>query len=165
MVKIADPKAFDSEHDAPPKARSRTQRSRVTNGSTLLPGVDGRSVWVRRCRDIIGAHLSDLPNATIGEKSLIRRAAVLTTELEQLEARFALAALAKQPARTEDLDLYVRAAGRLQSLLATVGLDRRSRPMGSIGNGKSGKPEAYSPLRDQLKRDAVIDVMPSEAAE
>ena len=35
------------------------QRSRVTNGSALLPGVDGRSAWVRRCKDIIEAHLSD----------------------------------------------------------------------------------------------------------
>ena len=37
------------------------QKSRITNGSALLPGVDGRSPWVRRCKDVIAAHLSDIP--------------------------------------------------------------------------------------------------------
>ena len=58
------------------------QRSRVTNGSALLPGVDGRSAWVRRCKDIIEAHLSDLggeDNTSVAERSLVRRAAVITT--------------------------------------------------------------------------------------
>src|SRR6516165_8836396 len=84
------------------------QRSRVTNGSALLPGVDGRSAWVRRCKDIIEAHLSDLggeDNTSAAERSLIRRAAVLTTELERLEARFASAGEASE----RDLDLYIRA--------------------------------------------------------
>jgi hypothetical protein len=70
------------------------QRSRVTNGSALLPGVDGRSAWVRRCKDIIEAHLSDLGgehNTSVAERSLVRRAAVITTELEMMEARFAVA--------------------------------------------------------------------------
>jgi hypothetical protein len=68
-------------------------RSRITNGGELLPGVDQRSRWVRRCKDVIAAHISDLggtDNTSAAERSLIRRAAVLTTELEQLEARFAL---------------------------------------------------------------------------
>ena len=36
------------------------QRSRVGNGSALLPGVDGRSAWVRRCKELIADHVSDL---------------------------------------------------------------------------------------------------------
>ena len=40
---------------------------------------------------MIAAHLSDIPDPTAAERSLIRRAAVLTTELERLEAQFALA--------------------------------------------------------------------------
>jgi hypothetical protein len=69
-------------------------RSRITNGGELLPGVDQRSRWVRRCRDVIAAHLSDLggeDNTSEAERSIVRRAAVLTTELEQLEVRFATA--------------------------------------------------------------------------
>jgi hypothetical protein len=45
----------------PANVRQRDrQRSRITNGSALLPGVDGRSAWIRRCEDVIEAHLSDL---------------------------------------------------------------------------------------------------------
>jgi hypothetical protein len=35
-------------------------RSRVSNRSAVLPGVDGRSTWVRRLRDLIGLYLSDV---------------------------------------------------------------------------------------------------------
>ncbi len=103
-------------------------RSKVTNGSALLPGVDGRSTWVRRCRDLIERHTSDLggPDAvTVAEACLVRRAAVLTTELEQLESRFALAG----QATASDLDLYQRCAGNLRRLLEAVGLQRRARPV------------------------------------
>ena len=34
----------------PPKC---AQRSAITNGSRLLPGVDGHSPWVRRAKDLI----------------------------------------------------------------------------------------------------------------
>ncbi len=103
-------------------------RSAVSNGSRLLPGVDGRSTWVRRCRDLIELHTSDLggPDAvSVAEACLVRRAAVLTTELEQLESRFALAG----QATASDLDLYQRCAGNLRRLLEAVGLQRRARPV------------------------------------
>ena len=60
------------------------QRSRITNGR-LLPG-DNRGSWARRCRDLISEHLSDLggeDNTSAAEQSLVRRAAVLTVELEE----------------------------------------------------------------------------------
>jgi hypothetical protein len=102
------------------------QRSRVANGSALLPGVDGRSTWVRRCKELIADHLADLggeDNTSAAERSIIRRAAVLTTELERLEVRFALAG----EASADDLDLYQRTAGNLRRLLEAVGLQRRPR--------------------------------------
>src|SRR5262249_43566306 len=92
----------------------------------LLAGVDGRNAWVRRCKDIIRAHLADLggkDNASIAEHSIIRRCAVLTTELERLEVRFALA----NEASAEDLALYVTAANALRRLLEVIGLQRRPR--------------------------------------
>jgi hypothetical protein len=117
----------NSPADRPAVARQRDpQKSRITNGSALLPGVDGRSPWVRRCKDVIAAHLSDLggvDNCSAAERSIIRRASVLTVELEQLEARFATAG----EASTEDLDLYQKTAGSLRRLLEAVGLQRRSR--------------------------------------
>ena len=51
----------------PRQAVTRTkspQRSRVTNGSALLPGIDGRSAWVRRSKDLIAEFVSDIPNAS-----------------------------------------------------------------------------------------------------
>jgi hypothetical protein len=109
-----------------PERRKSRQRSRVTNGSVLLPGADGRSVWVRRCKDIMISHLSDLggqENTSEAERSIIRRASVMTVELERLEARFAAAG----EASAEQLDLYQRTAGNLRRLLEAVGLRRRPR--------------------------------------
>ena len=87
----------------------KRQHSAITNGRRLLDGVDGRSPWIRRCKDIIRAHLVDLggeDNASQAERSIVRRVAVLTTELERLEVRFALA----DEVSAEDLDLYQRTA-------------------------------------------------------
>jgi hypothetical protein len=112
--------------DAGPNAgqdRRGHARSAITNGSKILPGVDGRSSWVRRCKDLIAAHLSDIPDASAAERSIIRRAAVLTVELERLEAVFALAG----EADAEALDLYGRTSGNLRRLLEAIGLQRRSR--------------------------------------
>jgi hypothetical protein len=102
------------------------QRSRITNGSALLPGVDGRNAWVRRCKDVLNEHIADLggvDNVSAGERSIIRRACVLTVELERLEQKFALAG----EASTDDIDLYQRVANSLRRLLEAVGLQRRSR--------------------------------------
>jgi hypothetical protein len=68
-------------------------KSRITNGSALLPGIDGRSTWVRRAKDIIGEVLSDLggvDNTSAAERSIVRRVATLTVQLERLEEKFAL---------------------------------------------------------------------------
>src|SRR5262249_47302794 len=90
------------------------------------PGIDGRSAWIRRCKDLISEHVADLgglDNTSVAERSLVRRAAVITTELEMLEAKFAAAGNAEP----NDLDLYQRTAGNLRRLLEAIGLQRRSR--------------------------------------
>src|SRR5215210_5800161 len=79
-------------------------RSRVTNGRELLPYVDGRTVWVRRFRDLFTLHVCDLggdANISEAERSLARRACALTVELERLEMLFAQAG----EASSEQLDL------------------------------------------------------------
>jgi hypothetical protein len=123
--------SLSSPHDRPAVTRQKDpQKSRVTNGSALLPGVDGRSPWVRRCKDVIAAHLSDIPDASAAERSIIRRASVLTVELERLEAKFATAGEASE----RDLDLYQRTAGNLRRLLSSVGLERRARNVETLGD-------------------------------
>ena len=149
----------------PLKRRKSRQQSRVTNGSALLPGVDGRSPWVRRCKDVIASHLSDLggyDNTSAAERSIIRRAAVLTTELERLERDFALAGQAS----AEDLDTYARIAGNLRRMLESVGLKRRARNVGVFADGTSKTTEAeWSPLRARMREEmerATIDLEPAE---
>jgi hypothetical protein len=111
----------------------RRQRSRVANGKTLLPGIDQRSAWCRRAKELLADHLSDLggeSNTSAAERSIVRRACVLTISLEQLEAKFAVAGEAK-PA---DLDLYQRTAANMRRLLEAVGLQRRAKQIGpSLG--------------------------------
>jgi hypothetical protein len=88
--------------------------------------VDGRSTWVRRLRDLIAIHLSDLggvDNVSEAERSIIRRIATLTVELERMESTFATAGEAT-PAQ---LDLYQRTANSLRRLLESVGIERRAK--------------------------------------
>jgi hypothetical protein len=121
--------ASKSPPDCSAVARQKDPRkSRITNGSALLPGVDGRSPWVRRCKDILASHLSDKPDATAAEQAIIRRAAVLITELERLERQFALAG----EADAQTLDLYGRVAGNMRRLLESVGLERRAKDAGGL---------------------------------
>jgi hypothetical protein len=103
-----------------------TARSKISNRAAALPGVDGRSTWVRRLRDLIDSHTSDLGGegaVSEAERSIIRRVATLTVELERLEVEFAAAGSA-QP---DQLDLYQRTANSLRRLLEAIGLQRRTR--------------------------------------
>ena len=81
---------------------------------------------MRRCRDLIAAHTTDLggvDNCSAAERSIIRRASVLTVELERMERQFAL----DEQASPDDLDLYQRTAANMRRLLEAVGLQRRAR--------------------------------------
>jgi hypothetical protein len=101
-------------------------RSKITNGTRLLPSIDGRSVWARRLRDLIALHENDYGGSNAiseAERSLIRRASALTVELELLETKFA----ANGGAQIEELDRYQRAANSLRRLLETLGLQRRAK--------------------------------------
>jgi hypothetical protein len=112
----------DRRANARPKS---AQRSKIGNGA-LLPEA-GRSTWARRCKELIADHLSDLggeSNTSTAERSIVRRAAVLTIALERLELGFATKG---GEANAADLDLYQRTAGNLRRLLESVGLERRVR--------------------------------------
>ena len=81
---------------------------------------------MRRLRDLIAAHLSNLGGheaCSQAELSLVRRAALLTLELEMLEAKFEIGG----EASLKQLETYQRVAGSLRRLLETVGLRRRPR--------------------------------------
>jgi hypothetical protein len=106
------------------------QKTRYGNGSSILPGVDGRSSWVRRAKELIQAHVTDLggpENCSAAEHAIVRRCAVLITELERRERKFALS----DGATDIELDIYARVAGNLRRLLESVGLQRRARDVTS----------------------------------
>lgn len=108
-------------------------RARITNGSRLLPYVDGRSPYARRLRDLITIHSEDLGGAAAlseAQYALIRRASCLTVELEHLEAKFASAG----HATSNQLGTYQKAANSLRRLFESLGLHdgRRMRSIGQI---------------------------------
>jgi hypothetical protein len=120
MSSLADQPFVDAR---PPRSK---QKSAISNGTRLLPGIDGRGPWVRRCRDIIADLTSDrggISELSAAEASLIRRAATMSVELESLEAKFAEAGQATD----RYLDLYGRTSGNLRRILETLGIRRRAR--------------------------------------
>jgi hypothetical protein len=101
-------------------------RSKITNGTRLLPTIDGRSVWARRLRDLIELHQHDLggeDRLSVAENSLIRRASALTVELEHLELKF----LDQGEATPQQLNLYGRTSNTLTRVLRELGIRRRPR--------------------------------------
>jgi hypothetical protein len=112
---------------SPVVVSKKRARSAVTNGTTILPGVDGRSSWVRRLRDLVALHVNDLggdSNVSEAERAIIRRACVLITELERMEHDFALAQGAPGLA---ELEIYQRLSNTMRRLLESTGLKRRAR--------------------------------------
>jgi hypothetical protein len=102
------------------------QRSRITNGSALLPGIDGRSAWVRRAKDLLALHMADLggeDNVSEAERALLRRAVTLIIELERREVMFAQAGAADDDA----LAIYQTTVNTLRRTLEALGLQRRPR--------------------------------------
>jgi hypothetical protein len=94
-------------------ARS-TSRSRISNRSRLLPGVDGRSASARRFRDICVAYEAEAGgNVSEVERDLIRQAAGLTLRAEQMQAAIV---------RGEDVnnDELVRISSTAKRLLETI---------------------------------------------
>jgi len=112
-------------------AQTPTNRSRVSNNARVLEGVDGRSTWARRYRDLLDAHVHDLggpDNVSEAERSIIRRAAALTVELERMEAKFAQSG--ERGPKADAIDLYQRTANSLRRLLESVGIKRRAKAIG-----------------------------------
>lgn len=106
----------DRRQLAAPKASTR---SRIANGK-LPEGIDGRSSWGRRYRELITSLSSDIDEEAAGSeslRSLVMRAAALTVETERLEAKLSTLTT-PDPAL---IDLHGRTAGNLRRLLAELG--------------------------------------------
>jgi hypothetical protein len=142
--------------DEPAPARS-TRRRGARARYVRIPSfgavqLAATSPWTLRCRDPVAMHLEDLggeQNCSAAEKAIVRRAAVIITELEILENQFALA----RRTNPDILDLYVRVASGLRRPLETIGLQRR--PKDVTGDFPGGLPRWLPPseLRNSIRNE------------
>lgn len=98
-------------------------RSAVTNGRSLVTGIDQRSAPARRYKDVMTAIASDLggmDHLSQAQLHLVRSVAGLVVLRESLDAQV----LSDEKIDTAE---YVRIANSLRRLLATIGLERVSR--------------------------------------
>lgn len=103
-------------------AQSRL-RSAVTNGRSLLTGIDQRSAPARRYKDVMDAVASDLggiDHLSQAQLHLIRSVAGLVVLRESLDAKV----LTGEKIDTTE---YTRIVNSLRRLLATIGLERTPR--------------------------------------
>lgn len=113
--------------------RSLTNRSRVTNGTRLLEGIDGRTPGARRFRDLIDSFASDLGGAqdlSEAERALVKQAASVTIRAEQLQA-----AIVRGEA--VDPDELIRLSNTSRRLLASI--RRRAAPKPTLTDYLAGK--------------------------
>jgi hypothetical protein len=121
-------------------------RAAISNGSTLLNDLDHRSVWARRLKDLIAAHVSDLGGIAAvseSEKVLVRRAAMLTLQAELMEQRFARNENGEASAK--QIETYQRTTNTLRRVLQSLGLQRRPRDVNTLEND-----EALALYREEL---------------
>lgn len=116
-------------------------RSATTNGTVVLPNVDGRTIWVRRLSDLMSLITHDLGGEDAiseMERGVIQRIATQQVAIEQLEAQFA------QDGAADDrqLDLHQRLSNTLRRNQEALGLKRRTRDitptLDQYLNGKAG---------------------------
>jgi hypothetical protein len=102
-------------------------RSAISNGTHVLRDVDHRLASMRRLRDCLQAHISDLggiDNVSHAQRVLAGRAAMLTVLAEMQEREWAADQMkAKQTA----IDLYIRTVGTLRRVCESLGLKREAR--------------------------------------
>ena len=107
-----------------PQGRKKPEaRSKISNGSALLDGIDGRSARARRFRDVLGEIVSDLggpDRLSEGQRQLARRGAMLAVECERLESL----GVAGEPF---NLEVYGQLTDRLGRVFMRLGLRRQAR--------------------------------------
>ena len=126
------PKPLETRAD--PEGLPRRQRSAVTNGRRLFVAGDGNSAWSRRYRDLVAGHVADMGGRDLlseAQLSLIKRAAAIELELEQMEGKLSMG----EPV---DLDVFTRSASHLRRMFETLGVERRPRDVTSLGQILNG---------------------------
>jgi hypothetical protein len=105
------------------KIRKTMGKSAITNGTFVLPGLDGRSALARRFRDITDQVIVDQGGAELCSEArtqLIRRFSACCVMAEQMEAELATG-------KNIRIDLHTQLTNALVKVAARIGIDRRSR--------------------------------------
>jgi hypothetical protein len=113
-----------------PEARRKSGRNRIANGKgSLLPTVDGRSLWARIRKDtyraIVDVHLAGQASET--QQLMARRIGTLEAELLHLEDQFAATRAAGGVPDAAQVDLYGRLADRQRRLADPLGWQRQQK--------------------------------------
>jgi hypothetical protein len=101
--------------------------SMTNGGGSMLPTVDGRSLWARIRRDTIGAIIQMLGGADMVSETqslMARRVGTLEAELIFIEDKFAAIRVAGGEPSPTTLDLYGRLADRQRRLADPLGWHR-----------------------------------------
>jgi hypothetical protein len=107
--------------------RSEAEKDRSKTRLLSLDDLDGRTNAARKASSLVAGLESDLggtESITVGQRELIKRAALLGAITEDAECRW----LRKEQV---DLGIYLAAINVQRRVLTSLGLDRRAREIGS----------------------------------
>jgi hypothetical protein len=143
---FADRSATPYRHS--PEARRKSGRSAVTNGSTPMHGVDGRTWPVRRFSDILNGILADKggrSNVTEIEYQLARNYASISVYCEQIQARVFGAAAPE----------FRQAIGGGEAITPHDVLTEASRLMHRMARGNRETVDAFVGLKGEERAETV----------
>ena len=112
------------------KGRPLKLRSRVTNGSKMIAGVDGRSADARRYRDLAMSFADDLGGAAVlteAQRALVFQAASLVVQCEALNGAMIRGELV-------DVEQMTRVANALGRTLNRLGIRKRAPTKPSVSD-------------------------------
>jgi hypothetical protein len=110
-------------------------------------GVDGRSIWVRRFKDLIEDHVACYGGAdqmSEPRMTLLRRTAAQIVKCEQLEAL-----MAEGKETFEDMEMHNRLTGNIRRNYEALGMDRVAKDVMT--------PMERLEAHRKARREAVID--------
>lgn len=129
-------------------------RSRLSNGSSILPTSDGRSLWARLFRDTYAAliaHCGGEDAISETRRMAARRVAALEAELIYLEDQFASKREQGKSPDNESLALYGTLADRQRRLSDSLGWERKAKDITpDLQSYLSGKARHRSELDGEL---------------
>jgi len=135
---------------------SKRQRSRITNGGELLPGIDGRSALARRFKDITAALVVDQGGGdrlSEARFQLVRRFAAAAVIAEQMESRLA-------NGERINITEHAQLASTLVRIAQRIGINRRAKDITPALPDYLDAAETDIEARNAPRRKAAAEAVP-----